>query len=62
MASVLLGPRTLDQLTELLDAAAEDVPASALAATDAVVAPGTSVDPRNDAWPDPAAFTHRTGA
>jgi aryl-alcohol dehydrogenase-like predicted oxidoreductase len=62
VASVLLGPRTLVQLTELLDAYAEEVPASAIAAVDAVVAPGTSVDPRNDAWPDPAAFTHRTGA
>jgi len=62
VASVLLGPRTLEQLTELLDATAEDVPASALAAVDAVVAPGTSVDPRNDAWPDPAELTHRTGA
>lgn len=62
VASVLLGPRTLDQLTELLGAVAEDVPASALAAVDAVVAAGASVDPRNDAWPDPAAFTHRTGA
>jgi aryl-alcohol dehydrogenase (NADP+) len=62
VASVLLGPRTLDQLDELLTAAGEPVPASALAAVDAVVAPGTSVDHRNDAWPDPAAFTHRTGA
>jgi aryl-alcohol dehydrogenase-like predicted oxidoreductase len=62
VASVLLGPRTSDQLTELLAAAAEDVAPSALAAVDAVVAPGTSLDPRNDAWPDPAAFTHRTDA
>jgi aryl-alcohol dehydrogenase-like predicted oxidoreductase len=62
VASVLLGPRTSGQLTELLAAAGEQVPASALAAVDAVVAPGTSLDPRNDAWPEPAAFTHRTGA
>lgn len=62
VSSVLLGPRTPGQLTELLDAAGQDVPASALAAVDAVVAPGTSLDPRNDAWPAPAAFTHRTGA
>jgi hypothetical protein len=38
------------------------VPAAALAAVDAVVAPATTLDPGNDAWPDPAAFTHRTGA
>jgi len=61
VASVLLGPRTSDQLTDLLDASEQDVPASALTAVDAVVAPGTSLDPRNDAWPEPATFTHRTG-
>ena len=62
VAGVLLGPRTVGQLTELLAAHHEVVPASALAAVDAVVAPGTSVDARNDAWPEPAVLTRRTGA
>lgn len=62
VASVLLGARTLDQLTALLDAWDEDVPAAALAAVDEVVAPGTSLDPGNDAWPVPPVLTRRTGA
>ncbi len=62
VASVLVGPRTLTQLGELLDAAGETVSSAALAAVDEAVRPGTSLDPRNDAWPDPPAFTHRTGA
>ena len=62
VSCVLLGARTLAQLDALLDAWDEVVPPEALAAVDEVVAPGTSLDPRNDAWPDPAAFTHRTGA
>ena len=62
VASVLLGARTLDQLTALLDAWDEDVPAAALAAVDEVGAPGTSLNPGNDAWPVPAVLTRRTGA
>jgi aryl-alcohol dehydrogenase-like predicted oxidoreductase len=62
VASVLLGPRTLDQLDALAAAWAEQVPEIARTQVDTVVAPGTSVDARNDAWPDPPSFTRRTAA
>ena len=49
VASVLLGPRTPGQLTELLEAWSAVVPPEALAGVDGVVAPGTTLDGRNDA-------------
>jgi aryl-alcohol dehydrogenase-like predicted oxidoreductase len=53
VSTVLIGARTVEQLDALLPAAAVTLGADLQAAIDAVVAPGTTVDPRNDAWPDP---------
>ncbi|MEA3184798.1 MAG: hypothetical protein QOJ74_1275 [Ilumatobacteraceae bacterium] len=48
VASALIGPRTPEQLASLLQAADVTVPADALAAIDAVVAPGCTVNPADD--------------
>jgi aryl-alcohol dehydrogenase-like predicted oxidoreductase len=48
VASALIGPRTPEQLASLLQAADVTVPADALAAIDAVVAPGRTVNPADD--------------
>ncbi|OJV93978.1 MAG: aldo/keto reductase [Microbacterium sp. 67-17] len=53
ITSVLIGPRTPEQLTELLTAADTALDAPALDAIDAIVAPGTSIDPRNEGWTPP---------
>ena len=47
---VLLGPRTLVQYEELIDARDVRLSASVLHAIDAIVTPGTTIDPGNDAW------------
>ena len=45
VTSALIGPRTPEQLDSLLDAADVTVPADALAAIDAIVTPGVTVNP-----------------
>lgn len=53
VSSVLIGPRTPEQLRALLRAAQVRLSADVLDAVDAVVAPGTDVDPRNAGWVSP---------
>lgn len=53
VSSVLLGPRTQGQLTQLLEADSVVLPGDLLDAIDAVVAPGVNVDPRNAGWVSP---------
>ena len=57
VATVLVGARTVAQLEALLPAVEVHLGDDVLAAVDKIVAPGTTVDPRNDAWPDPPRFT-----
>ncbi|MEP7203397.1 MAG: aldo/keto reductase [Ilumatobacteraceae bacterium] len=45
VTSVLIGPRTPEQLASLLDAADAMVPSDVLRAVDVVVAPGTTINP-----------------
>lgn len=45
VGSALIGPRTLEQLEQLLAAGHVDLPADVLAAIDSVVAPGANVNP-----------------
>lgn len=60
VTSVLLGPRTADQLDQLLAADGIVLDEETLDAIDAVVAPGDNVDPRNAGWVPPAlAKEHR---
>ena len=47
---VLLGPRTTAQYDELIGARDVRLSASVLDAIDAIVTPGTTIDPGNDAW------------
>ena len=47
ITAALVGPRTVDQLDELLAAGAPTLPPGARAAIDAVVAPGETVNPAN---------------
>jgi len=49
----LLGPRTLDQLTDLLGAADLRLDADVLDAIDAVVAPGVDLNPADTGWTPP---------
>jgi aryl-alcohol dehydrogenase (NADP+) len=53
VSAVLLGPRTSDQLAELLHADGIVLAPDLLDAIDAVVAPGANVDPRNAGWVSP---------
>jgi aryl-alcohol dehydrogenase-like predicted oxidoreductase len=53
ISSVLIGPRTEDQLDDLLAAADVDLPADVLDAIDDVVAPGTDVNPADAGWTPP---------
>lgn len=57
VTSVLLGPRTLDQLTELLGAADVRLDPEVLDAIDAVVPPGTDVNPQDVGWSPPGLAT-----
>lgn len=50
----LIGPRTIDQLDELLAANLSPLDAATLDAIDECVAPGTDIDPRNVGWAPPA--------
>lgn len=60
VTSVLLGPRTGEQLEQLLSADAIVLDEETLDAIDSVVAPGDNVDPRNAGWVPPALATeHR---
>ena len=45
VSAAIIGPRTLDQLTDLLAAGAPTLPPGARAAIDAVVAPGRNINP-----------------
>ena len=45
MSAAIIGPRTLDQLTDLLAAGAPALPAGVRAAIDAVVTPGRNINP-----------------
>ncbi len=45
VTAAIIGPRTLDQLTDLLAAGAPALPAGVRAAIDAVVAPGRNINP-----------------
>jgi aryl-alcohol dehydrogenase (NADP+) len=53
VSSVLLGPRTEDQLTDLLGAADVTLDTDTLDAIDAVVAPGTDLNPADAGWSPP---------
>ncbi len=53
MSSVLLGPRTDDQLTDLLGAMDVELDADTLDAIDEVVTPGTDVNPDDAGWTPP---------
>jgi len=54
VASALLGPRRVDQLTELLPAASLDLDDDVLDAIDAAVPPGTNLNPADAGWVPPA--------
>ena len=45
VSAAIIGPRTLDQLTDLLAAGVPTLPPGARAAIDAVVAPGHNINP-----------------
>ncbi len=47
---VLLGPRTMAQYEELIGARDVRLSASVIGAIDAIVTPGSTIDPGNDAW------------
>ena len=53
VSSVLLGPRTPAQLSQLLEADGIVLSPDLLDAIDAIVAPGINVDPRNAGWVSP---------
>jgi len=53
VTSALLGPRTEEQLEDLLGAAEVDLPADVLDAIDAVVPPGTNLNPADVGWVAP---------
>jgi aryl-alcohol dehydrogenase (NADP+) len=53
VSAVLLGPRTEDQLTDLLGAAEVTLDSDTLDAIDAVVAPGTDLSPADAGWTPP---------
>jgi aryl-alcohol dehydrogenase-like predicted oxidoreductase len=53
VSSVLLGPRTEEQLADLLGAADVRLDADTLDAVDAVVAPGTDLNPADAGWTPP---------
>lgn len=60
VTSVLLGPRTSDQLDRLLAADVEPLDEATLDAIDELVAPGTDIDHRNTGWhPDALRVWHR---
>ena len=60
VTAALIGPRTLDQLHDLLDAAEVRLDESTLDAVDDVVAPGTDLNPDDAGWTPPAlAAQHR---
>ena len=53
VSSVLLGPRTDDQLTDLLGAMDVELDADTLDAIDDIVAPGTDLNPADAGWTPP---------
>jgi aryl-alcohol dehydrogenase-like predicted oxidoreductase len=54
VSSTIIGPRTPEQLEGNLAAIGVTLPPDVLDAIDEVVAPGVTVDPRNDGWDNPA--------
>jgi aryl-alcohol dehydrogenase (NADP+) len=54
VSSVLLGPRTDEQLTDLLEVEDVELDADTLDAIDEVVAPGTDLNPADAGWTPPA--------
>jgi aryl-alcohol dehydrogenase-like predicted oxidoreductase len=54
VTSTIIGPRTPEQLEGNLAAIGVELSDDVLDAIDAVVAPGITVDPRNDGWDNPA--------
>jgi len=54
VASALVGPRRVEQLTDLLPAASVDLDAELLDAIDAIVAPGVDLNPADSGWVAPA--------
>ncbi len=60
MTAALLGPRTNEQLDDLLTAADITLDADVLDAIDEVVAPGVDLNPGDAGWTSPAlAVSHR---
>jgi aryl-alcohol dehydrogenase-like predicted oxidoreductase len=53
VTSALIGPRTIDQLEDLLDAADVTLDADVLDAIDEVVAPGVDLNPADAGWTPP---------
>jgi len=54
VTSVIIGPRTMDQLTGLLDGASLALDDATLDRIDEIVPPGTNLYPPDDAWRPPA--------
>jgi aryl-alcohol dehydrogenase-like predicted oxidoreductase len=54
VTSAIIGPRTMEQLEGTLGAAELDLDDEVLDAIDAVVAPGTTIDPTDAGWTPPA--------
>jgi aryl-alcohol dehydrogenase-like predicted oxidoreductase len=59
VTSVLIGPRTLEQLTGLLGGADVELTGDILDRIDAIVAPGTDVNPADNYAADPLAITDK---
>ncbi|HSS10645.1 MAG TPA: aldo/keto reductase, partial [Acidimicrobiales bacterium] len=54
VSAAIVGPRTMDQLVELLGADVAVLDDQVLDAIDALVAPGTTLNPRDAGWVPPA--------
>jgi aryl-alcohol dehydrogenase-like predicted oxidoreductase len=54
VTAAIIGPRTMEQLESQLPAADRELPDDVLDAIDAIVAPGTNVNPADGGWMSPA--------
>ncbi|MEA2264459.1 MAG: hypothetical protein QOE27_42, partial [Solirubrobacteraceae bacterium] len=54
VTAAIIGPRTMDQLESQLGAAEVELDDAILDAIDAIVAPGTNVNPADAGWTNPA--------
>ncbi len=54
VSAAIIGPRTMDQLTDLLDGVDVVVDDATLDRIDQLVAPGTNVNPADSGWEPPA--------